>query len=100
MEKISKNVITELVLSTIENYCLENQINIDLSKKEETRLFGGGAPLDSLSLVSLIVEIEEKIEDNFDISIILADEKAMSRRTSPFSKISFLVEYIDELINL
>ena len=100
MEKISKNLITELVITTIDNYCLDNQISIDLSNKEETRLFGGGAPLDSLSLVSLIVEIEEKIEDNFGISLILADEKAMSRRTSPFSKISYLVDYIEELINL
>lgn len=100
MEKISKNLITELVITTIDNYCLENQISIDLSNKEETRLFGGGATLDSLSLVSLIVEIEEKIEDTFGVSLILADEKAMSRRTSPFSKISYLVDYIEELINL
>jgi acyl carrier protein len=100
MEKISKNLITELVITTIDNYCLENQISINLSNKEETRLFGGGATLDSLSLVSLIVEIEEKIEDTFGVSLILADEKAMSRRTSPFSKISYLVDYIEELINL
>jgi hypothetical protein len=45
------------------------------------------------------VSIEEAIEDQFNTSIILADEKAMSRRTSPFSRVSYLVEYILELIN-
>ncbi len=64
------------------------------------KLFGGESLLDSLGLVSFIVSIEEEIEDKLGISIILADEKAMSRRTSPFSRVSYLVDYILEIINL
>jgi hypothetical protein len=99
VNKITREEILKLVLSTLETYCIENDITVNLSQGDELKLFGGESLLDSLGLVSLIVSIEEVIEDKFDISIILADEKAMSRRTSPFSRVSYLVDYILELIN-
>jgi len=97
--KITREEILKLTLNTLETYCVENGILVNLSQGEELKLFGGDSLLDSLGLVSLIVSIEEAIEDQFNTSIILADEKAMSRRTSPFSRVSYLVEYILELIN-
>lgn len=97
--KITREEILKLVLSTLENYCVENDIVVNLIQGEEIKLFGGESLLDSLGLVSLIVSIEEAIEDQFNTSIILADEKAMSRRTSPFSRVSYLVDYILEIIN-
>ena len=74
---------------------LEETIELNLDSK----LFGGGGPLDSMSLVNLLVDLEDLIEEDFGISITLADEKAMSRRTSPFSRVKNLVEYIEERIN-
>tara|TARA_B110000858_G_C17507780_1_gene339019 strand:- start:204 stop:497 length:294 start_codon:yes stop_codon:yes gene_type:complete len=74
---------------------LEETIELTLDSK----LFGGGGPLDSMSLVNLLVDLEDLIEEDFGISITLADEKAMSRRTSPFSRVKNLVEYIEERIN-
>ena len=71
--------------------------NIKLSL--DSKLFGGGGPLDSMALVNLVVELEEYIEDEFGITVVLADEKAMSRRTSPFSRVSYLTDYIKEKIN-
>ena len=52
-----------------------------------------------MDLVSFIVELEEAIEEGFDIEISLADEKAMSRRTSPFISVTTLSTYIIERIN-
>ena len=97
--KITREEILKLTLNTLETYCVENGISVNLIHGEELKLFGGDSLLDSLGLVSLIVSIEEAIEDQFNKSIILADEKAMSRRTSPFSRVSYLVDYILELIN-
>lgn len=97
--KIKREEILKLTLNTLEAYCFENDIVVNFSQGEEIKLFGGESLLDSLGLVSLIVSIEEAIEDQFNTSIILADEKAMSRRTSPFSRVSYLVDYILELIN-
>jgi hypothetical protein len=97
--KITREEILKLTLNTLKTYCFENDIVVNFSQGEEIKLFGGESLLDSLGLVSLIVSIEEAIEDQFNTSIILADEKAMSRRTSPFSRVSYLVDYILELIN-
>ena len=51
-----------------------------------------------MSLVTLLVNLEEVIEDEFNISLVLANEKAMSRRTSPFSRLNYLIDFILEEI--
>ena len=96
--EITRDQIKELVFKAIVEYQTEIETPINLEEGEKTRLFGADAPLDSLALVSLIVLIEEKLEDKYGLCMILADEKAMSRRTSPFSRISYLIDYILELI--
>ena len=99
MEKnISREDLIKLLLGLLSLHFEEINEQIDLSEGEQTKLFGGDGILDSLGLVSYIVNVEEALEDEYGVSVILADEKAMSRRTSPFSRISYLVDYIIELI--
>lgn len=74
---------------------LEESIELSLDSK----LFGGGGPLDSMALVNLVVDLEELIEDDYGKTITLADEKAMSRRTSPFSRVQNLIDYVQEKLN-
>lgn len=63
-----------------------------------TRIFGSNGLLDSMGLVSLIVDLEERIEDEFGISLIIADERAMSQKKSPFRTVLSLAEFICSLI--
>jgi acyl carrier protein len=65
---------------------------------EETRLYGSNSALDSLGLVNLITDLEDKIADQFDQDVILADEKAMSQKTSPFRTIKSLTDYIQKIL--
>ena len=58
-------------------------------------MFGSDGFLDSLGLVTLLVNIEQKIEASFNMTITIADEKAMSLRRSPFKSIGSLVQYLD-----
>ena len=97
--EIVKEDVLDLVLGAVKSHCDENAIAVDITKGEDLRLFGGDGLLDSLGLVSLIVLIEEEVEDKYSLSVILADEKAMSRRTSPFARVSYLVDYIFEILN-
>ncbi len=62
----------------------------------DTRLLGAQAVVDSMGLVALIVDLEEKIAANYGREIVLADERAMSLRTSPFKRVQTLVEHIVE----
>jgi len=53
-------------------------------KSPDLVLYGGAGKLDSIGLVNLIVATEQRLEDIFEISLTLADEKSMSQRNSPF----------------
>lgn len=64
---------------------------------ERTRLFGDAAALDSIGLVTLIADLEEDIRMATGKSVTLADDKAMSRLTSPFRRVDLLAEYVVEV---
>jgi acyl carrier protein len=66
------------------------------SVNESTRLFGGS--LDSVGVVSLIVELEEQIAERCGVSITIADDRAMSQQRSPFRTIGSLADYIQDLM--
>ncbi len=60
----------------------------------QTRLFGPEATLDSLSLVSVIVDVEAAVADELGKSVSLTDDEAMSQEVSPFSSVDTLADYI------
>lgn len=60
---------------------------------ENTTIFGGDDGIDSLSLVMLVTEIESSIFDELNLSISLADEKAMSMRNSPYRSVGALLDF-------
>ena len=66
---------------------------------ESMRLFGDTAHLDSIGLVTLIADLEQDIFEQFGKRVTLADEKAMSRLTSPFRRVGLLADYIVEVVN-
>ena len=65
----------------------------------ETRLFGAGASLDSSALVSFIVELEQQFAEEAGADIVLADDRAMSQKSSPFRSIGTLAEYVARLLS-
>lgn len=69
-----------------------------LIKSEETTLFGHGANLDSFELVGLVLSVESKIAQELGAVITLADEKAMSQRSSPFRTVATMADYIVQVI--
>ena len=85
-------------------YLSVDEINNDedqekkLEKSPDTILLGPGSYLDSLGLVNFIVSVEQNINDTFNSSIILADERAMTQEQSPFSSIQALASYIQMLL--
>jgi hypothetical protein len=65
---------------------------------ENPRIFGDGAPLDSLGLVNFLADLEYRLAEEFDREIVLASERAMSRSRSPFRDTAALTDYIVELL--
>lgn len=64
----------------------------------ETVLFGPGGLFDSLGIVSLVLAVEEAVEDRFDVAITLADQRAMAQSTSPFRTVGLLSRYVERLV--
>jgi acyl carrier protein len=60
---------------------------------EASALLGPGALLDSLGLVTLIVDVEQRISDDLRLRVTLADERAMSAASSPFRTVSSLADH-------
>src|SRR5450759_3020573 len=65
-----------------------------LSHDEETVLFGPDAGLDSLGLVSLILDVEAAVNEREGTELVLADERAVSRHRNPFRTVRSLADYV------
>ena len=92
------NKIEEVILNSLIELNEELENNPLGSPSKETQLYGGGGALDSMALVSFITDLEEIISEKFDKNIILADERAMSQKTSPFRSVESLTRYIKKLL--
>ena len=90
--------ISNLVELKFKEYCVQNDIQVE-NISENVRLIGSTSVLDSIELVSFIVELEEIIEEEMEVEIQLSDERAMSRTTSPFISLKTMSEYIYEILN-
>ena len=78
------------------NENLDSKIEVDMG--EQAPLYGPEGGLTSLGLVSLIVGVEQAIEEEFGRNVTLADDKAFSLTKSPFRTIGTLAEYANSLI--
>jgi len=93
-----ENQIKEILFKSVEeiNKTLDEDQQLELST--ETVLLGKDGNIDSITLVNLIVTIEESIEDELNVEITLADEKALSQKESPFRTIGTLIDYIAQVV--
>lgn len=90
--------IDEIVSRCMRDMAERYSLNLNGGVSRETLLFGESGLLDSVGLVSLIVAIEQEIENDLGVSIVLADERAMSQKNSPFRSIGALADYAATLV--
>jgi acyl carrier protein len=93
---MNRNECLALMCDIYRNFLHETSASLEVS--EETRLFGGNSLLDSTALVSFLIEVEQQINDNAGTNIVIADERAMSQKRSPFRSIGSLADYVQTLL--
>lgn len=96
MEVCKLKKIEDLILGVAKEYNETADVPIALSEGAEAPLFGGEGVLDSVGLVSFVLDVEEAVNDEYNAAITLADAKAMSAKHSPFRTIGSLAEYIEK----
>jgi acyl carrier protein len=57
-------------------------------------IVGPEAVIDSIGVVSLIVDIEQRLEMDHQVSVTLANDRAMSQRNSPFRTAGVLTDHV------
>ena len=95
---MTKQEITAIIINQVEqlNDTFTEAQKITVNKN--TVLFGNGSSIDSLSLVSVIVDLEMLFSDEHGFDISLTDDRAMTREISPFDSVTSLVDYLYEII--
>jgi acyl carrier protein len=90
----NKDTVIEIIYRALrslnEELCEDKRVAL----AAETKLFGPEASLDSLSLVSVIVDVESGVADELGREVSLTDDEAMSQPISPFSDVNALANYI------
>jgi acyl carrier protein len=86
--------IVQMIVASLEEVLVTAAPSTSAPLSEDTRLIGREAVLDSMGLVNLIIEVEQRLEEEYDIAVVLADERAMSQKNSPFRSIQTLADYI------
>jgi acyl carrier protein len=95
---LDREAVNGIIYGALENLNQELADDQKIEKSLSTVLFGLDAKIDSLSLVSVVVDIETELNSGHDLEVSLTDDRAMTREISPFSTVGTLSDYIMELV--
>ena len=93
-----ENKIIELIYQAIDDLNLDREPGDQIVKSEDTVFLGQNSVLDSLALIDLIVSLEGNINDEFNVGVTLADERAMIVAVSPFRTVGSTAKFIETQI--
>lgn len=89
--------IQQIVIEALAAANQTRRADDQLAVGPEAPLFGPNSRLDSMGLVTLLIDVEEALAAE-GVAVTLSDEKAVSRTRSPFRSVPALVAYISSLI--
>lgn len=95
--RVTKGRVVELLTEGLRTLLEERGNPVPADIGESTQLIGQHV-LSSLELVSVIVQLEETLQDEHDVTITIADERAMSQKSSPFRTVGTLADYVCQLV--
>lgn len=91
---IARNDAYKIVVESLKEVFIQTDATPPDNVTEDTVLVGNDAVLDSLGVVQLIVEVEQRVEQEHSVSVTLANDKAMSQRNSPFRTVGVLADHV------
>jgi acyl carrier protein len=90
--------VSKAVFNAVDELNKQLPAGVSVEKSLDAPLYGAGGKLESLDFVTLIMEVEEKINAEFGTNITIADEDLLSKAKSPFSSLRTLIEYLEEML--
>jgi acyl carrier protein len=91
---MERNAVLNEIYATLENINKLRAPNAQIARNPDTVLYGESGSLDSIGLVSLLMDVEYAVSERAGKSLSLIDENAMSQRRNPFRTVGSLADYI------
>jgi hypothetical protein len=95
---IGSEQVEHVIYGALRNLNAERPEEPAVPLEPTTVLFGPDSMLDSLALVSTIVDVETGLNTKYGLGICLTDDRAMSRKKSPYATVASLRDYVLELV--
>jgi len=92
---ISEEETQQVILDCMNQLNQQREPEGQLDVAADARIFGDGSPLDSMGLVTLMMDIEDALADR-GTHVSLSDAQAMSQRRSPYRDVPTLATFIRE----
>ncbi|MDG9716066.1 hypothetical protein [Streptomyces sp. DH24] len=92
--------ILRIIIDAIDDINTMREEKIPTENVLDLCLYGNDGVFESMYLVAFLAQVEESIEDEFEVEVTLASEKAVSLRVSPFSSVRRLIAFIEEELQL
>ena len=93
-----RDQVLQVVLDMLREVNINRSPEAEIIGTAETRLLGSHSGLDSIELVRLLLDVEDRISTELNTPIALMDERAMSQEHSPFKSVNTLTDYIVTII--
>ncbi len=91
--------ILEIVYAALDDADAQSLDGSPVKKSPDSPLLGSDKGVDSLTIVNLVVAIEEKIEAKLGKTVVLVDEDSMALQEHPFRTVGTLASYVEKVLN-
>lgn len=92
--------LREIVLDVLVDYLQSTDDSVDTkSISADTKLIGRQSVLDSAGMVSVLIEVEQRVLEQTGCHVSLMSENAMSQSQSPFLSVDTLAQYLNKCLN-
>jgi len=90
--------ILEIVYAALDEADAQSLEGVPVKKSPDAPLLGSDQGVDSLTIVNLVVAIEELIQNKFGKTVVLVDEDSMALQEHPFRTVGTLAAYVEKVI--
>jgi len=97
--KVTTKEVLEIIYGCIDELNRMLPSDAKLTKTTDTILVGDSGVIDSLSLINLLVSLEEALRSKLDLQCFLLDENLLVDPEGPYRSIGQLSEWIVSGIN-
>ena len=92
------NEITAVIIRALNEILVERGLDT-VKESDDPQLFGSGSVIDSLDLVSIVVQIEEAVRESEGRTVEIVDENSVISNDSPFRTVSTLSNLVKEKLD-